>query len=269
MSRENTNDNEKQHEGQVTVMTLNLRFGLADDGPNSWIFRKKAFPALFKQYRPDFISLQEANDFQIDFIASILTEYGYIGKRKPVPPFWQHNIIFYRLNWLNTCYKHFFLSATPDIPSRFRDSQWPRQCTMGIFESDGRSLITVNTHFDFDDTVQEKSACIILEKLLSLPKDIPVILCGDFNAIPSDACFHIFTDQKRHGKTGRRIFKSIFKSPYPATYHKFTGKEGGPHIDWILYSGNLTSARHQVIHDRFDGFFPSDHYPVYGQFVYR
>lgn len=260
------NRNGKQHNGRVSVMTLNLRFGLADDGPNNWVFRKKSIPALFEQYRPDFISFQEANDFQINFIASVLREYGYIGKKKPAPPFWQHNVIFHHQDWRNTYYKHFFLSATPDIPSRFRDSRWPRQCTMGMFETRGRRIITVNTHFDFDGTVQEKSAYIILEKLKNLPADIPVILCGDFNATPSDSCFQIFTNEKMRSKTGLRIFKSIFENPYPATHHKFTGKEDGPHIDWILYSGNLTSTRQSVVHDRFDGFFPSDHYPVYAEF---
>jgi len=38
-----------------STLTFNIRFGLADDGANSWDHRKKGLPALFKKYRPDFI----------------------------------------------------------------------------------------------------------------------------------------------------------------------------------------------------------------------
>jgi endonuclease/exonuclease/phosphatase family metal-dependent hydrolase len=52
------------------------------------------------------------------------------------------------------------------------------------------------------------------------------------------------------------------------TFHDFTGKETGHHIDWILYSKGLTPISEQVIQDSFDGFFPSDHYPVRGGFAW-
>ena len=79
----------------ISVLTLNLRFGLADDGPNSWQYRKKVFPHLFEKYRPDFIGFQEANDFQTDFLNEMLTEYDFIGKRSPSPFFWQDIIMSY------------------------------------------------------------------------------------------------------------------------------------------------------------------------------
>ena len=91
-----------------SVLTLNLRFGLADDGANDWKYRKKGFGLFLEKYRTDFISFQEANDFQIDFLHNILTEYNYIGKRSPSPSFWQNNIIFYHKKWHCTLYEHFF-----------------------------------------------------------------------------------------------------------------------------------------------------------------
>ena len=82
----------------LSVLTLNLRFGLADDGPNGWDYRKDSFPYFFEKHRKDFIGLQEANDFQTDFIDNILNDYNFIGKRNPAPSFWQNNIIFYKKN---------------------------------------------------------------------------------------------------------------------------------------------------------------------------
>ncbi|MEJ2658898.1 MAG: hypothetical protein P8012_17210 [Desulfobacterales bacterium] len=85
-------------------MTLNLRFGLADDGPNNWQYRKKGFPVLFDAYPTDFFGFQEANDFQIDYLDNILKEYHYIGKRSPSPSFWQNNVIFHKKSW--ACIHH-------------------------------------------------------------------------------------------------------------------------------------------------------------------
>ena len=81
-------------EKDFSTLSFNLSFGLADDGANSWDHRKKALPALFKKYHPDFIGLQEANDFQIDYLTKILIGYEFIGKRSPAPSNWQNNVIF-------------------------------------------------------------------------------------------------------------------------------------------------------------------------------
>ena len=72
--------------GRLSIMSLNLRFGLAQDGENSWHYRKKAFPEIFKQFQPDFFCFQEANDFQADFLQELLPAYVCIGRRQPAPP---------------------------------------------------------------------------------------------------------------------------------------------------------------------------------------
>ena len=187
-----------------SALTFNLRFGLADDGANSWDHRKKALPALFKKYHPDFIGLQEANDFQIDYVAKILIGYEFIGKRSPAPTNWQNNVIFFKSKWALIVYKHLFLSQTPTIPSKFRDSRWPRQCTIGMFTSNGRKLICINTHFDFAENVQTNSAVLIMEHLSKLPSNVPAILLGDFNATPKQNCYGVFT-----GKNEKSAFKGI------------------------------------------------------------
>ena len=59
----------------IKAMTLNLRFGLADDGPNSWPFRKKTLEPLLSEYPCDVYAFQEANDFQISFLSTLLPDY--------------------------------------------------------------------------------------------------------------------------------------------------------------------------------------------------
>ena len=252
-----------------SVLTLNLRFGLADDGPNNWQHRKKSFPVLFDTYQTDFIGFQEANDFQIDFLDNILKDYHYIGKRSPSPSFWQNNIIFYRKNWTCVYHEHFFLSPTPSVPSRYLKSLWPRQCTMGMFKKDHRQVICINTHLDFDTSVQVKSARLILDRLSHLPDDIPAVLMGDFNTVPFSACYNVLTDSNRQPAVQAPCFKDAFSQPFAGTHHGFTGHTDGDHIDWILFRGNITVKHSRVIQDTFDNIYISDHFPLFAEFSWE
>ncbi len=244
-----------------SVMTFNLRFGLADDGPNSWQFRKKALPGLFDVHRTDFICLQEANDFQIDHIAGLLPDYGFIGQRTPAPAWWQNNIIFYRKEWDCVRHDHFYLSETPSVPSAFPESRWPRQCTLGEFLKEGFGLICIDTHFDFDVAVRVKSARLIMQRLSRLADTTPAVLTGDFNAAPASPCYRVFTGQDTDGNCCRP-FRDTFKPPFPGTRHGFSGESSGDQIDWILYRGDLLPERPTVIRNTFAGLYPSDHFPL-------
>ena len=264
------NENKKTSDhATISVFSLNLRFGLADDGPNSWEFRKKGFPILLNEHLSDFMAFQEVNDFQGDFLKSILTGHHDIGKRKPSPRFWQNNLILYKECWRCIKWEHFFLSVTPDIPSRSPGSKWPRQCTIGLFERNDQSLIVINTHFDFDEKVQVESANCIIKRLSRFPTDVPAILVGDFNCTPSQTCHKVFTGEYEDAVgpfSGMRFFKPVFSEPYPGTHHGFSGRADENQIDWIMYRGNIKPVKWGVIRDKFAGFYPSDHFPLYAVF---
>ena len=252
-----------------SVLSLNLRFGLADDGPNSWQYRKRVYPSLLKKYDADVIGFQEANDFQVEYLGTILHNYDYIGKRSPAPPFWQNNIIFFKKVWTCTYFDHFYLSPTPLIPSRSRASVWPRQCTIGMFKNDRRVLVCVNTHFDFDVSVQIESAKLIMKRPSDLPLEHPAILMGDFNATPETPCFAVFTGPDHPAAEEGVYFKSVFSGDFPGTHHGFTGNAEANHIDWLLHRGGITKKSSAVVQDRINGIYPSDHFPVYASFDWK
>ncbi|MFO7964229.1 MAG: endonuclease/exonuclease/phosphatase family protein [Desulfobacterales bacterium] len=240
---------------------MNLRFGMAEDGTHSWRFRKTVFPELLNRLPADFYCFQEANNFQIDFLNEVLGDYHLIGRRSPAPEFWQHNIIFYHPRWKCMASDHFYLSPTPSIPSRFRKSKWPRQCTLGEFYSRSREVVCINTHFDFDPGVQADSAKLILSRIDAFPKENPVIACGDFNSSPQGPAYKLFTESG-----SRPPFKNVFSAPFPATHHGFTGERDGNYIDWILYRGNIQKKHAAVISTAINGIYPSDHFPVTATF---
>ena len=245
----------------LSVLSLNLRFGLADDGPNAWEHRKESVVKLFRKHSPDLIATQEANDFQVDFLAQNLSEYWYIGRRHPSPKFWQDNILFYRKTIVCKDDLHLFLSETPHVPSRSFGSRFPRQATLGLFHVNDQPLICINTHFDFENQAQMGAARLIKEQLASYDNDIPTILMGDFNATPESLCYRWLTGDDVDEERGLN-FSETFKMPYPSTLHRFTGKPAGGHIDWILYRGPIRLRGCDAVQEPVDGIYPSDHFPV-------
>ncbi len=250
----------------IRVLTLNLRFGLADDGPNGWECRKQVFPEFFETHAADFIAFQEANDFQAEFLKNLLKDHHCIGQRKPAPPFWQDNLIFYRKSWQCIQQHHFYLSSTPSVPSRWAKSLWARQCIIGVFQKQDRTLIFATTHLDFDAEVQVQSAELILRRLAGISPQMPAILVGDFNALPESSCGLALTGRLTEKPVQSPCFQFAFKPPYPATHHGFTGKKEGRHIDWVLHRGGLVLIESRVIQEPVHGIFLSDHYPVSGIF---
>jgi endonuclease/exonuclease/phosphatase family metal-dependent hydrolase len=249
----------------VSVMSLNLRFGHADDGPNNWIHRQNSIQSLISVFTNDFYAFQEANNLQIKYLSDILPSHKHIGQRKPAPKHWQNNVIFYHKNWICIYYTHFYLSSTPNIPSKFHKSLWPRQCTFGIFKNGDQNLIVVNTHFDFEADVQVKSAQLIRKRLRRHAGKGPIILMGDFNATSDSASYLEFTSKA----DGRPKFFDAFKKPSIGTNHGFNEIDIGDAVDWILYSGNLMVNNAQIITNKFSGRYPSDHYPLIANFGFR
>lgn len=242
------------------VLTLNLRFGLADDGRNCWRNRIPALTQLLHQQSADIFCFQEANDFQVSEIREILHGHEFIGQRSPAPSFWQNNVIFYHPSFRCIRNNHFYLSPTPQIPSRFRESRWPRQCTLGVFRRRGRMLACADTHLDFDAGVQRRSAEIILDHLRALSPDMPWVLAGDFNATPQSDCYRIFEEAG---------LEMVFDFEKAGTYHGFSGTPRGGCIDWILSRGGVAPIRTWIIRDRYAGRYPSDHFPIRTEFAWK
>ena len=63
----------------MKVMSYNIRLGIADDGDNSWMYRRPATIAMLEKEAPDVFGLQEAFKFQQDFITENLPQYKAVG----------------------------------------------------------------------------------------------------------------------------------------------------------------------------------------------
>jgi endonuclease/exonuclease/phosphatase family metal-dependent hydrolase len=138
-----------------------------------------------------------------------------------------------------------------------------------MFKTNRRRMICINTHLDFDTSVQVQSARLILDRLSQLPGDIPVILMGDFNAAPFSPCYDIFTGNDDQPAVKTSCFKDAFEQPYTGTHHGFTGHSDGDQIDWILFRGKIAVKHSRVIRNTFNRIYISDHFPLYAEFKWE
>ncbi len=58
----------KADPASFSVMTMNLRFGLAKDGKNRWERRRDVVKNFLEPMNTDFIGFQEVNHFQAEFL---------------------------------------------------------------------------------------------------------------------------------------------------------------------------------------------------------
>ena len=64
---------------EIKVMTFNVRYGTAADGPNSWEHRKSILINCLKKCNPDILGTQEPLAFQIDSIKAAFPHWKSFG----------------------------------------------------------------------------------------------------------------------------------------------------------------------------------------------
>lgn len=127
----------------LTVISFNIRFGLAEDGENAWVHRKEATIDMIEKNSPDIIGMQEAFSFQIDYIADNCPGYGWVGKSRLDDKDAEHPVVFYDkrrfqlIDWGN-----FWLSDTPDRPSLGWDAAFERNVTWLVLKDRKSAVIT-------------------------------------------------------------------------------------------------------------------------------
>ena len=251
----------------ISVMTYNVRYGLADDGKNSWEFRKDFLASQIKFYNPDFIGTQESLPFQLAYIDSKLPDHSFIGKSRDKDSKGEYSAILYNHQKFELIKENtFWLSATPNQPSKSWDAAYPRICTYGLFidKKTKNKFWIINTHLDhIGVTARKKSVDLILKKIKDINiKNYPLVFMGDLNTEagtePILKLKTVLNDtkdisiEKSFGPTGTfNAFK--FNKPVTRT------------IDYIFVSKNnkIKVLKHAVLTDSKDLKYPSDHLPVY------
>ena len=233
---------------QIKLVTYNIRYANNRDSLNDWNNRKHGLTYQVKQYKADFIGLQEALHHQIGFVKQELGQtFDYIG--------------------VGTSKNYtFWLSETPNIPSKSWDAALPRIATGTLFRNikTKEQVYVMNTHFDHVGVLARKNSMrLISEKLKTYSEiGIPVILMGDFNLQPSEEPIQWIIQQKlADARNSETAISHGENSKF--TFNGFKETTTGPIIDYIFISHNLKVNQFIVDQSsRGKNLFFSDHFPV-------
>ncbi len=260
------------------VASFNLRTGLAGDGENSWKNRESIVINYLKEEAADLFGVQEALFFQMDAITAALPHYAWTGVGRNNTQFEEYCAVFYdtrRYDLLDS--GTFWLSDTPDEPgTKFSDKQgylrivtWAR-----LLDTQwGKEIFHFNTHYDLseEDNITERSSALILQKMAQYAADKPVVLTGDFNEHIGEPCYQILVGELDwEGTTGSLLDPWVeLGLPDEGTFHAFKGTTTATtRIDWLLHTDHIVALEAGVNHYNENGFYPSDHFPVWTTFAW-
>tara|TARA_R110002096_G_scaffold4493_17_gene20930 strand:- start:2199 stop:3062 length:864 start_codon:yes stop_codon:yes gene_type:complete len=254
---------------EISVMSFNIRYGTAKDGDNAWPHRRDIVIETIQQRAPDLLGLQEAIDFQVEYLAEKLPEYAvYSVSRTPGPGGESCAIFFRRDRFENVDEGTFWLSEKPDeVGSISWDSSLPRIASWVKLRSkaSGKQLLYANTHFDHKGSVaRAESAKLIRSQLATIAGETPVVITGDFNCGEGSAPYTTLTDPNEGYQDTFRTANPNQDLPNEITFTGFGLRPGNARIDWVLCSDHWTILSAGI--DRYrgkDGRYPSDHEPVF------
>ena len=248
-------------------MSFNIRLGVANDGDNCWDIRKPATAAMLADKAPAVFGVQEAYDFQIDYILENCPQYASVGVgREDGVSKGEHMSVFYDKNIIELeDWGTYWLSETPDVPSKGWDAACYRTATWTLLKikKTGKEFFFVNTHLDHVGwDARRNGLALIVERIGAMnPKGIPMVLTGDFNVTPDNPGL---ADLDKMMKSARIYAEDSDEAP---SYNGWG--RAGKVIDYIYYAGFEKCKDFKVVNASYaDKPFISDHYPVIATLVF-
>lgn len=253
--------------GRLVVISYNIRLGTANDGTNSWEYRYPASAMMIDDQKPDIFGLQEAYDFQVNYLTNACDGYKSVGVgREDGKHEGEHMSIFYKKKNIKLLkWGTYWLSDTPDVPSMGWDAACKRTATWALMKDkrSGKKFYYVNTHLDHVGTeAREKGLNLIMDNIKKMnPEGLPLVLTGDFNMTIDNPNMD---EIKVRMKNAREV---AAKTDSHATFNGW-GKSGSI-IDYIWFSGFSSCPEYETVTKPYmDRAFISDHYPVKAVLVF-
>lgn len=252
----------------MKLVTFNIRCDYGQDGENCFRFRKPFIKKKILHEKPDVICFQEVLPHVATWLKEELEEYYMVGCGRSAELDSEQVSVAFRKTKLNLISMDtFWLSATPFVPgSRYQEqSECPRVCTEVVLEDirEKKAFRLMNVHLDH---LGAEARMLGLRQMLKKAKgerllpDVPIIMAGDFNAVPES--WEIQEIEKASEYIN--LTKGI-----GVTFHGFLPQEAEETIDYIYLRNSDKKATEKLVcksvekwEDREGAVWLSDHYPV-------
>ncbi len=258
-----------QKKAPINVISYNIRYNNTGDGINAWPNRKENVKALLKFYDADIVGVQEAMAEQFDYLKenSDFDAVG-VGRDDGIRKNEFSGIYFKKDRFVKKETGNFWLSTTPDVPSKGWDAALNRVCTwVRLYDKlNKKEFIFFNTHFDHVGVqARIESAKLIKQKIQELAPKLPVVFTGDLNVTPE-------TDAIATIKTFLMDAKEITtEAPYgpTGTFNSFDWNSPLKNkIDYIFVNKGFKVQKFAVLTDSKDKRYYSDHLPVFARLFF-
>lgn len=247
------------------LATFNIRWDNPGDEGNLWKDRAPYVAGLIQFHKIGLFGTQEGLHHQIQELKDALGyKYLGVGRDDGAEKGEYTAILFDPMQYTLLEDGTFWLSPTPDRPSKGWDAALNRICSWGKFKAtDGSDFYVFNIHYDhIGQQAREESSKLVVQKIAEINQEkLPVVLLGDFNVTPENPAYTTIT--KASGWEDARLSSTI---PSYGPAGTFTGfdweKEPDGIIDHIFVHGNVQVIRHGILTDNYGKKYPSDHFPV-------
>lgn len=239
---------------ELTVVSYNLRYENDWDAEagNGWKERYPVAAAQLEFIRPDVFGTQELQIGQIRDLLNVMPQYSYIGvAREDGKEDGEHAAIFYNRDKVKLIDSgNFWISETPDRPSKGWDGQCTRICTWGHFETpDGKPFYYFNMHMDHVGVVaRREGGKLIVNKIKEIAGDgATVLLSGDFNVDQASEVYDVFATS---GILDDTYEKANHRFAPNGTFNSFDPTNTtGSRIDHIFVSPKVKVDRYGILTD--------------------
>ena len=245
----------------VTVMTYNVYIkGSGERSPEN---RAPHVVENLRRYMPDSFGLQEADEGWIERIAEAMPEYAYVGVGRDADGGGEASPVFYKKSKYEVIDSGtFWLSKTPDKPSKGWDAMFNRVCTYAVLRDVETGFIYAhfNAHFDHLGVIARlESVSVVADKISRICSNLPVVFTGDLNDYEGGDMYN------RVLSAGFRDTKALAATaddkPTYHGYSELTEKEDP--IDFVFVNAMATEAHSYTVDTTlYDGIYASDHHPV-------
>ncbi|QNN65552.1 endonuclease/exonuclease/phosphatase family protein [Sphingomonas rhizophila] len=254
---------------EVRAMSFNIRLDIAADGDNRWERRRDFFVGQVALMRPDILGLQEVVPGQRDDLRRALPDYVILGvprddgKSKGE----YSNLAVRRDRFRVTSSGTFWLSPTPDRPSKAWDAAFPRIATWAhlVDRKSGRRVLAVNSHFDHVGTTARLESARQVKRWLATARrpGEALLMTGDLNTEPTTAPIVALTTGTPTLRDSRAASQTAPLGP-EGTFNEFRALPAeSRRIDYILVSDDWRVRRHATLAWHGDGGrVASDHFAV-------
>ncbi len=258
---------EDSQSDDLKVVSLNMRYGEAKDGTNSWQYRFPATIMMLRDQVPDVMGVQEALGYQIGMVLYDCENYKSIGVgRENGKKQGEHMSLLYNKKTISLSkWGTYWLSETPDKPSKGWDAACKRTATWALMKckKSGKKFYIVNTHLDHVGVeARVKGLQLVVDRIAQMnKKNYPLILMGDFNVLPNDDALVGLNEVMKDTR------KAAAKTDNLHTFNNWGRSKSI--IDYIYFKGFSQCKEFQTIQKKYaERAFISDHFPIKAVFEF-